>query len=155
MTTGEIIKRLLEERNIKQSELARYLGVSSNTVWRWIPSDKSVSKVVHEPDYYYKCRIADFFQVPVECITGEDDYWDGNLQPMVDRWEKRVAWHKLLTLMGYVIEYGDDYAPLKPMEKTEDILITNGKIRKKIHHGEFNRLLDNFERHIELAIEIL
>lgn len=152
MTPNEIIKKLLEERNYTQAELARYLGVSTNTVWRWIPGP---NKDVNEPNHYYKCRIADFFQVPVECITGEDDYWDTNVQPMVDRWKKRAAWHNLLSLMGFTLEYGDNDAPLEPMDYPEDMLIIHGKTQKKVHPGDFNHLLDKLERHIELEIDFL
>ena len=99
MTTGEIIKRLLDDRNIKQSELARYLGVPANTVNRWMPTE---NKAGSNPSPYYLDKIANFFDVPIDYFTGEYDYFSDSdiTKHLYESGEKESAWRKLLELYG-------------------------------------------------------
>lgn len=65
-TVCESLRRLTTERNIKKTDLAKALGVTYPTIVKWLDGNllrPFSDDVVH--------KIADFFQVPIEEITGE------------------------------------------------------------------------------------
>ena len=59
------VKRLLGERNIPQTRLAEYLGVSRQTVNFWI-------REKCEPSLDHLIRVADFFQVTTDELLGRN-----------------------------------------------------------------------------------
>lgn len=73
LTTGKVIAILLEERKVSNIKLADALGVSAVTVSRWINGTTGVTKENLK-------KIADYFGVTVECLTGEDGFFDSYLE---------------------------------------------------------------------------
>lgn len=73
LTTGKVIAILLEERKISNIKLADALGVSAVTVSRWINGTTGVTKENLK-------KIADYFGVTVECLTGKDGFFDSYLE---------------------------------------------------------------------------
>lgn len=60
------IKKLRQEKNISQSALASYLGVTQQTVSAYESGDR-------EPDLETLNKIADFFDVSVDYLLGRTD----------------------------------------------------------------------------------
>ena len=60
---AENVKRLLEERDIPQTRLAEFLGVSRQTVNFWI-------REKCEPSLDHLIRVADFFHVTTDELLG-------------------------------------------------------------------------------------
>lgn len=73
LTTGKVIAILLEERKISNIKLADALGVSAVTVSRWINGTTGVTKENLK-------KIANYFGVTVECLTGKDVFFDSYLE---------------------------------------------------------------------------
>lgn len=73
LTTGKVIAILLEERKISNIKLADALGVSAVTVSRWINGTTGVTKENLK-------KIANYFGVTVECLTGKDGFFDSYLE---------------------------------------------------------------------------
>lgn len=73
LTTGKVIAVLLEERKISNIKLADALGVSAVTVSRWINGTTGVTKENLK-------KIANYFGVTVECLTGKDGFFDSYLE---------------------------------------------------------------------------
>lgn len=73
LTTGKVIAILLEERKISNIKLAGALGVSAVTVSRWINGTTGVTKENLK-------KIANYFGVKVECLTGKDGFFDSYLE---------------------------------------------------------------------------
>jgi len=73
LTTGKVIAILLEERKISNIKLADALGVSAVTVSRWINGTTGVTKENLK-------KIANYFGVKVECLTGKDGFFDSYLE---------------------------------------------------------------------------
>lgn len=88
LTTGEMIKDLLEKKGKTQAQLSRYLSkctgkeVSPNTVNRWIPNENNPDKKVIPPSGKYLPMIAEFFNVSVDIILGEAAEWDSKYHHM-------------------------------------------------------------------------
>src|SRR5699024_9501388 len=59
------IKRLLEEKNINQSELAKIAGVSESTVGKWVLEKAS-------PRMGAIQKMSDYFRIPKNYILKED-----------------------------------------------------------------------------------
>lgn len=159
MKTGEIIKKLLEERGIKQVKLAEFLDVSANTVNRWIPTE---NKEGIEPSEYNIIRIAEFFDVPVSYIKGDADYWDNSavVEHLFESTNREKAWTQLLNYMGYSISDKSDYSSIdlseespnyQPFEKLSCIKY-KGK-EKIVHTNALELLLKKMEKHIEIEID--
>lgn len=152
MTTGEIIKDLLHKTGRKQIELARFLGVSSNTVNRWIPTAK---KQGIEPSGENIRKIAEFFDVSTDIITGVSGKYgsEEHKQFVHKKAEKWKAFECLLETFGYEIEndsYQEDTNSIEP--PTEFILKWNGDERY-IKAVDFDLLLKRMEKHIRIEIE--
>lgn len=60
------IKRLLQERHLKQVDLADALGISNGTLSDWL-------KGRYYPRHKYIVAMSEFFGVPVDEITKEKD----------------------------------------------------------------------------------
>ena len=148
METGEIIYRLLKERDKKQADLARYLGVNPNTVNRWIPT-KNKSGI--EPSDYHKIRIAEFFDVPIGYITGEYDYFSDHsiIEHLFDSTAKESAWIRLLNTLGYAIRDCTDYST----DNAKQVEITYKSKTRIMSHAEFSLYLKKFESHIAVEME--
>lgn len=73
LTTGKVIAILLEERKISNIKLADALGVSAVTVSRWINGTTGATKENLK-------KIANYFGVKVECLTGKDGFFDSYLE---------------------------------------------------------------------------
>ncbi|MCM1191649.1 MAG: helix-turn-helix domain-containing protein [Butyrivibrio sp.] len=67
MTTGAILARLRQERNIGQKEIAVFLKVSVSTV-------SNYENNVHSPDYAILCRLADYYDVTTDYLLGRTAY---------------------------------------------------------------------------------
>lgn len=76
-STGEIIKELLEKQGKKQTDLAKYLGVSPNTVNRWIPNEKREGII---PNQKTLVKIAWFFNVSTDILLGTNENKHKTLQ---------------------------------------------------------------------------
>ena len=63
-TTAERIKKLRKKHNLSQSDLAKMVGVKSNTVSTW-------ERGTRRPDFNVLCRLSNSFGVPIEYILGE------------------------------------------------------------------------------------
>ena len=63
-TTAERIKQLRKKHNLSQSDLAKMVGVKSNTVSTW-------ERGTRRPDFNVLCRLSNSFGVPIEYILGE------------------------------------------------------------------------------------
>lgn len=66
MSFGKILKKLREEKDFKQEELARIFNVDRSTLGKW-ESDSS------RPDYNKLNKIADYFQVTTDYLLGRTD----------------------------------------------------------------------------------
>lgn len=71
-TIGKQIAAMRKEREIRQEELARYVGVSTQAVSKW--ENGGV------PDTELLPKIADFFSVSVDSLFGRDFFDYGNLR---------------------------------------------------------------------------
>ena len=91
LTTGKIIAILLEERKISNIKLADALGVSAVTVSRWINGTTGITKENLK-------KIADYFNVTVECLTGKDGFFDSYLE----EWGKNLK----LKILQYLNDFG-------------------------------------------------
>lgn len=78
------LKRLLEENNVKQYELAKAIGVTSGVVSFWL-------KGTNYPRIATMQKIADYFRVPIESLTTP--------QPTTDEDAKRKEFESLLAQM--------------------------------------------------------
>ena len=58
---AEALKRLRKQHNLRQTELAKALGVAQSTVGSWEVG-------VREPDFEMVRQIADFFHVPTDAL---------------------------------------------------------------------------------------
>ena len=67
VNVGKIIKELLDKHGKKQADLAKYLGVSPNTVNRWIPNEKRDGII---PNNNTLIKIAWFFNVSTDILLG-------------------------------------------------------------------------------------
>ena len=61
---GKRIAQLRKEKNVKQEELAAYVGVSAQAVSKWENGGL--------PDTELLPRIADFFEITLDCLFGRD-----------------------------------------------------------------------------------
>lgn len=91
LTTGKIIAILLEERKSSNVKLANDLGVSAVTVSRWINGTTGITKENLK-------KIADYFNVTVECLTGKEGFFDSYLE----EWGKNLK----LKILQYLNDFG-------------------------------------------------
>ena len=61
---GKQIAALRKQRGVKQEELARAIGISTQAVSKWENGGT--------PDVYLLPKIADFFEVSVDCLFGRE-----------------------------------------------------------------------------------
>ncbi len=61
MQFGDILRELLEEHGVKQSELGDALNISAPTVGNWVRDNR-------QTDYETLCRIADYFGVTTDYL---------------------------------------------------------------------------------------
>lgn len=152
MTTGEIIKDLLHETGRKQAELARFLGVSTNTVNRWIPTDK---KQGIEPSKENIKKIAEFFEVSTDIIIGEAGKYgsEEHLRFTEVKRKKWEAFENLLQSFGYEIENNSYHEDTNTIETpTEYVLKWCGEERY-IKAVDLDSLLKKLEKHIRIELE--
>ena len=64
---SENLTRLRKENKISQQTLANYVGVTQQCVSEW-------EKDNIEPTLTNLWKIADFFDVPIDCLIGRKDY---------------------------------------------------------------------------------
>lgn len=91
LTTGKVIAILLEERKISNIKLADALGVSAVTISRWINGTTGITKENLK-------KIADYFNVTVECLTGKEGFFDSYLE----EWGKKLK----LKILQYLNDFG-------------------------------------------------
>ena len=63
-TTAERIKKLRIQHTLSQTELAKLVGVKSNTVSTW-------ERGTRKPDFNVLCKLSNSFGVSIEYILGE------------------------------------------------------------------------------------
>lgn len=63
MIVGEELRDILHQRNRKQSDLARYLGVSDSTVSRWISRNRISKK--------WQIGVSEFLETSDKCFYDE------------------------------------------------------------------------------------
>ena len=80
---GERIKKLREEKNLKQEELAKILSVSPSTIGMY-----EINK--REPNNELILRLADFFSVSTDYLLGKSNLRNYD----EDEQEFRFAYHK-------------------------------------------------------------
>lgn len=66
---GKKIKELREIKQITQEELAKYLGVAPQTVYKY-------EKEINEPDLKTTSKIAEYFNVTTDYLLGRTDSTD-------------------------------------------------------------------------------
>lgn len=168
MTTGEMIKDLLEKKGFSQTDLARYLSkcsgkvVSTNTVNRWLPTGNP-NKKVYSPNKTYLPMIAEFFNVSVDIILGNAGEWDSNYHHMfcVDSYkhtDKYCAW---LESLGYELE--DNAAHETPdgeiiVETPTEMVIrwkdSDGfQEERHMKYVDFDMLMKHMEKYQRLFLE--
>lgn len=59
------IRRLRQERNITQIQLAKYLNVSNTTISNW-------ENNLRVPDIFILIKIADYFKVSLDTLVGRE-----------------------------------------------------------------------------------
>lgn len=140
MKTGDIIKYILKENGKTQADLARYLGVSSNTVNRWIPTE---GKEGIQPSDYHLVKIADYFGIPVSGLTGGYDDFDALLDHIGDASRREDAWISLLETMGYSFQN---------FSKNPSSIITVKHYghETNISYNELRVLFERLEEHIDV-----
>lgn len=96
MSTGDRIDRLLREKGWSQAELARRIGVSTQSVWKLVSGQAQGSKYMH--------KIARELDTSPEYLTGESD--DPAPVRLADR---RLAW-------GAAPSEADDGVPVREID---------------------------------------
>lgn len=72
---GKKIKELREIKQITQEELAKYLGVAPQTVYKY-------EKEINEPDLKTTSKIAEYFNVTTDYLLGHTDNLDMLNEPI-------------------------------------------------------------------------
>lgn len=72
---GKKIKELREIKQITQEELAKYLGVAPQTVYKY-------EKEINEPDLKTTSKIAEYFNVTTDYLLGRTDNLDMLNEPI-------------------------------------------------------------------------
>lgn len=72
---GKKIKELREIKQITQEELAKYLGVAPQTVYKY-------EKEINEPDLKTTSKIAEYFNVTTDYLLGRTDNPDMINEPI-------------------------------------------------------------------------
>lgn len=72
---GKKIKELREIKQITQEELAKYLGVAPQTVYKY-------EKEINEPDLKTTSKIAEYFNVTADYLLGRTDNPDMLNEPI-------------------------------------------------------------------------
>ena len=67
MSFNLILKELRKERNLSQSQLASVLSVDQTTIKNW-------EHGINETDFKMLCKIANYFEVTVGQLLGEEEY---------------------------------------------------------------------------------
>ena len=66
MTTAERIKQLRKKSGVSQAELAKAIGMKTNTISTW-------ERGTRKPDFEALQQLSDYFNVPFEYILGSSD----------------------------------------------------------------------------------
>lgn len=163
MNTGEIIKELLNKQGKKQTDLAKYLGVSPNTVNRWIPNDKRPGIVPHP---HTLLKIADFFHISTDILMGTT-YELGSNQHLafsISKMKKTEHFINWLESIGYTLE-DDSFVPTNDDDSefigtidvpTQISISWNDEIfheKRTMKYVEFDLLMKKIEKHIRIELE--
>lgn len=106
MTTGAILARLRQEKEIGQKELAAYLQVSIGTI-------SNYENNVHSPDLTTLCKLADYFGVTADYLLGRTAYRGspGILnQPISDEYTVTDIINTVLTFDSGTVNHLMEYA---------------------------------------------
>lgn len=66
MLFGSMIKKLREQKNLKQEDIAKMMNVDRSTVGKW---ENGSSK----PDYEKMIKLADYYGVSVDYLLGREE----------------------------------------------------------------------------------
>lgn len=156
MTTGEIIKDLLQKTGKSQAELSRFLGVSPNTVNRWIPTE---TKQGGEPSEKNIKKIAEFFQVSTDIIKGDSGEYGSEkhmefIEAKMKKWE---AFEQLLNTFGYELKNDSYNEETNTVESPKEYTISWGNgidsEERFMKAVDLDCLLRKLEKHIRIEIE--
>lgn len=115
-TFGNRLKKLREEFNITQTELAKKFNISP-------PSISQYEKDVRSPDFNLLVKMADFFGVSTDYLLGRTDIREVNkgTEPTQDKQKKSTV----TTMAAHALEGG-----VKNIDELEDLV--NSLIDKKL-----------------------
>ncbi|MBQ3334951.1 MAG: helix-turn-helix transcriptional regulator [Eubacteriaceae bacterium] len=157
MTSGEMIRDLLKQTGKTQADLARFLKVSPTTVNRWIPTE---NKKGIEPSKKNIKKIADFFQVSIDVITGDAGEIGsvGWLKFIQDKNKKRESFEFFLESLGYKIKNSGYNKNTNTIDIAKECEIEwyneNDDIESRTIKGlDFDIFLYKLEKHIKIEIE--
>lgn len=156
MTTGEMIKDLLEKTGKKQADLARYLGVNPNTVNLWMPKE---NKKAVEPSEKNLKKIAEFFQVPIDVLKGKAGEIDSIKWYKFSQVKERKfeSFELFLESLGYEIEPSVFNKTTGTFDLSKEYKITwkdeDGTNFSIIKGIDFDIFLAKLEKHIKIEIE--
>ena len=66
MLFAEILKELIQERNLSQTALAQIIGVSQKAIDYW-------ERAINEPKATYIIRLADYFDISADYLLGREN----------------------------------------------------------------------------------
>lgn len=161
MTTGEMIKYLLENQGKTQVQLSKYLSkatgkdVSPNTVNRWIPNDSNPDKKVYPPSRKFLPLIADFLKVSVDVLLCETGEYGSKIQMdwTKEKNQKWTAFENLLQSFGYEIENDSFHQDTNTIETPTEYLLKWDGEERYIKAVDLDLLLKKLEKHIKIEIE--
>lgn len=161
MTTGEMIKHLLEKQGKTQAQLSKFLSretgkdVSPNTVNRWIPNDSNPEKKVYPPSRKYLLLIAEFLKVSVDvllCETGEYGS-EKQMDWIKEKNQKWTAFENLLQSFGYEIENDSYQKDTNTIGTPTEYILKWDDEERSIKAVDLDLLLKKMEKHIRIEIE--
>lgn len=115
----EIFKKLMDRNETNQTELAKYVGYTPQTVSKWY-----IGKT--EPDSKTLKKIANYFNVSIDYLLGNSENVDN-----IDEEQKEIdALNKLLIKNGYINENED--LTNKQVDTLIDFVNANKDFLKKI-----------------------
>lgn len=119
----EIFKKLMDRNETNQTELAKYVGYTPQTVSKWY-----VGKT--EPDSKTLKKIANYFNITTDYLLGNGENIDN-----IDEEQKEIdVLNKLLIKKGYINENED--LTKEEIELVMDFVTTNKKFLRKTIKGQ-------------------
>ena len=132
---SERLKQLRKENNLKQSELAKELGISAQRI--------SLYENGREPEYDILIKMSDYFGVLVDYLIGKSKY--RTIQEAMSYQETTDFLDTPTPMFSFVIDVTDDRKYVKISDGTTTIgMVTN---------EDFEKIVGCYEPAIKLLIE--